>query len=400
MVVMSHPVGNANVRAVMAALDEARLLDTFYTTVGVRADAAWLDWMPRRLRNALMRRQFKTVHGRLVFHPAMELRRLAGRSHIDAVCYDLDAYVAAKLPRHAGTTRAVYAYEDAALETFRAAQTLGWHRCYDLPIAYWETSQRLLWEEAERLPAWEPTLVGTRDSQEKLKRKTEELALADLILCPSRFVLDSVPAAVRKEKNCLLAPFGSPVVQPVPRPPENFQRPLRVLFAGSMTQRKGLADLFAAIQLLGRSDVELIVMGSPIAPMEFYRSQCQAFRHEGTRPHHEVLELMRQSDVFVLPSLVEGRALVQQEAMSCGLPLIVTANAGGDDLIEEGKTGFLVPIRSAEKLAERIAWCADHRAELPAMRRAAQAKAAQYTWAAYGSTVAGAVRALLGGTTK
>ena len=122
-----------------------------------------------------------------------------------------------------------------------------------------------------------------------------------------------------------------------------------------MTQRKGLADLFAAFRLLKRSDVELVVMGSPLASHEFYRSELPDFQYEPPRPHAEVLKLMQSCDVFVLPSIVEGRALVQQEAMACGLPLIVTANAGAEDVIDEGETGFLVPIRSPEVIAERIA---------------------------------------------
>ena len=56
------------------------------------------------------------------------------------------------------------------------------------------------------------------------------------------------------------------------------------------------------------------------------------FTYEPPRPHHEVLQLMKTCDVLVLPSIVEGRALVQQEAMSCRLPVIATRNAGADDL--------------------------------------------------------------------
>ena len=83
-------------------------------------------------------------------------------------------------------------------------------------------------------------------------------------------------------------------------------------------------------------------MGSPVAEMYFYRRKCSSFRYEPPRPHDEVLALMRSCDVFCLPSIVEGRALVQQEAMSCGLPLIVTPNPPGQTIwIEEGRTGFL-----------------------------------------------------------
>jgi type I restriction enzyme R subunit len=63
---------------------------------------------------------------------------------------------------------------------------------------------------------------------------------------------------------------------------------------------------------------------------------------------------MRSCDVFVLPSLVEGRALVQQEAMACGLPIIVTRNAGGEDLVQDGSGGFLVPIRDPQAIAEKL----------------------------------------------
>src|SRR5207302_10278814 len=162
----------------------------------------------------------------------------------------------------------VYAYEDGALETFRAARDRGFKRIYDLPIAYWETSQRLLREEAERYPDWEPTLGGTRDSDEKLSRKTQELNLAQLVICPSRFVLESLPAAARAQKECIIAPFGSPIVDLNKNPKRNLHR-LRLLFAGALTQRKGLADVFAAMKLVGSNSVELVVMGSLLRPISW-----------------------------------------------------------------------------------------------------------------------------------
>jgi glycosyltransferase involved in cell wall biosynthesis len=158
-----------------------------------------------------------------------------------------------------------------------------------------------------------------------------------------------------------------------------------------MSQRKGLGDLFAAMRMLDRRDVELVIMGTPQAPMEFYSNEFAGFTYEPNRPHAEVLELMLGCDVFCLPSIVEGRALVMQEAMSRGLPLIITPNTGGEDLIEEGVTGFLVPIRRADRIADRIAWFADNRPALCEMSRAAQAKAGQLTWDAYGKTIADAI---------
>lgn len=395
MIVMSHPTGNANVRAVLAALDEAGLLETFFTTVGVRGDAPVLSALPERVRRSVSRRTFHARHAVIEFHPWKELLRLAGRESIDNVCFDLDAHVADACRSREDELRAVYCYEDVARETFLVARSRGWTRFYDLPIAYWETSQRLLREEAERLPEWEPTLVGTRDSQEKLERKSEELELADVVLCPSQFVLDSLPNSARATKRCVVAEFGSPVLPKSSEQQREKSGKLRVLFAGSLTQRKGLADVFAAMRMLGRDDVELVVMGAPIAPLEFYRKQFPNFRYEAPRPHADVLALMRSCDVFVLPSIVEGRALVQQEAMACGLPMIVTPHAGGEDLIEEGRTGFLVPIRSPETIAERIQWLAENGEALPEMSLAARRKAAEYTWSTYGAKVLATVRGAL-----
>lgn len=358
MILLSHPFGNANVRAVLDALERADLLAEFVTALGWTRDAQWLQFAPAGVRAKLMRRAYSVPNERLRVHPAREIVRLLagsmaignalieherGWASIDSVWQELDREAAGRVRRSQPHVTGVYAYEDCALETFRVAHELGIRRIYDLPIAYFETSQRLLREEAERYPDWEPTLVGTRDSAGKLARKTQELELAELVICPSAFVLESLPVAARSSKTCVVIPFGSPPTQPRSRAPSTGR--LRVLFAGAMTQRKGLADLFAAMQLLKREDVELVVMGSPLQPLAWYRARGQ-FAHESPRPHAQVLELMRSCDVFVLPSIVEGRALVQQEAMACGLPLIATKNAGGDDLIVDGETGFLVPIRS------------------------------------------------------
>jgi glycosyltransferase involved in cell wall biosynthesis len=253
----------------------------------------------------------------------------------------------------------------------------------------------LLREEAQRYPDWEPTLGATRDSPEKLSRKTRELDLAEMVVCPSQFVLESLPATARTPKRCLFAPFGSPVVDLADKR-QDFNSPLRVLFAGALTQRKGLADLFAAMKLIDTKAIELVVMGSLLQPFDWYRERFPNFTYEPPRSHRAVLRLMQSCDIFVLPSIVEGRALVQQEAMACGLPLIATRNAGADDLIEEGVTGFLVPIRSPRAIAEKISWCISNRSRISGMGIAAQERASHLTWRAYGETVVTAIRELIG----
>src|SRR5256714_11978233 len=145
------------------------------------------------------------------------------------------------------------------------------------------------------------------------------------------------------------------------------------------------------MKLLDSQEIELVVMGSLLRPLAWYREQFPRFFYASPRPHREVLRLMRSCDVLVLPSIVEGRALVQQEAMACGLPLIVTRNAGGEDLIVEGETGFLVPAGSPVAIAEKIEWFLENRGKLPGMGEAARAKAAELTWPAYGAKILHAI---------
>jgi glycosyltransferase involved in cell wall biosynthesis len=405
MILAVHPFGNANVRAVLTALENADRLARFVTTLGWSIGSPILEALPENLRGEMMRRSYELPHYKIKTHPTREIVRLlaekiglhsltkheTGWASIDRVWRGLDQVAADYLRenRERLGLRGVYAYEDCALRSFEAAQQLGVRRIYDLPIAYWESARRLLRAEAERYPDWEPTLGGTRDSEEKLARKTRELDLAEIVICPSAFVLDSLPENVRQGKQCVVAPFGSPNGSYESH--GTYDKPLRFLFAGALSQRKGLADLFAGMTLVRSRDAELVVMGSAILPIQFYRSQLPSFTYEPPRAHAAVLRLMQSCDVLILPSIVEGRALVQQEAMACGLPLIVTRNAGGEDLIVEGETGFLVPAGSPAAIAEKIEWFLENRAKLPGMSVAARAKAAELTWPTYGAKILHAI---------
>ncbi|RZM24305.1 MAG: glycosyltransferase [Pedobacter sp.] len=411
-VVVSHPQGNRNVRAIISAFDKRKQLAEFDTTIAVDENSAWLGLLPAALRTELMRRTFPIKSGMIASHPIREIGRMLfpkmgmktmirheeGWACVDQVYRDLDIRVARRLAElvRKQNIRAVYAYEDGALETFTAAKKLGLVCIYDLPIAYWETGRKLMMEEAERLPKWAVTLGGgVKDSAEKLDRKVKEMELADVIVAPGSFVSDSIPAWA-KDKEVVISPFGSPLLQG-----ENKNQTssplgkLRVLFVGSMGQRKGLGDLIEAIRLLDPNQVELVVMGSLLAPLEFYKEELPGLIYEPGRSHDGVLELMRSCDVFCLPSIVEGRALVMQEAMSQQIPLIITKNTGGSDLIIEGKTGFLVPIQSPENIAAKIQWFLDNREAIPEMGKNAQKHAAAYTWENYSSHVVESINSYL-----
>jgi glycosyltransferase involved in cell wall biosynthesis len=206
------------------------------------------------------------------------------------------------------------------------------------------------------------------------------------VICPSRNVQKSLPAGTCSQ----IAQYGCPPPVELERMPRKGRR-FRFLFVGAMTQRKGLADLFAAFKQLNRSDIELVVLGFPLRPLEFYRREFSDFTYEAPRSQGLVKQMMLSCDVLVLPSIVEGRAMVQTEALSCGLPIVVTANAGAEDLVEQGKTGFIVPIRSPEVLAERLNWIADHRDWAVDIRPHVLEKARQSGWDRYTDAILSAI---------
>ena len=390
---VSHPTGNTFVRALLEQLQNRDLLQAFHTTLASSTPPNPISRLIPPLRK---HRSYPIPRNKLHLHPLHEtLRLFSGRFTLherrrrltDQTYERLDYAVAKSLPH--SPPQIVHAYEDGALHTFRSAKSLGTLRSYELPIAHWRTSRRLLAEEAERHPDWEPTLETTREPEEKLHRKDEELHLADLITCPSQFVLDSIPTEIRSKKTCLLSPFGSPPADIESSLPahESPYHPLKVLFVGSMSQRKGLADLFAAFRLLDKKNFQLTVLGAPSLSLSFYRSQFPHFTHLPPLPRQQVLATMRKHDVFALPSIVEGRALVQQEALSCGLPILVTPNAGGSDLVEKGNTGFIVPIRSPEAIAEKLTWFLKNRERLNSIRTHCLAKSTEYSWNGYAKAI-------------
>jgi|AntRauTorckE5430_2_1112549.scaffolds.fasta_scaffold00890_1 glycosyltransferase involved in cell wall biosynthesis len=407
MILLSHPMSNTFVRALAETLHENGTLESLHTSVATYQGNGWHLLSKLSPLSDFGRRRFAESLRPLTYqYPAREIGRLAagklglesltkhetGKLSVDSVYKNHDRKVAAYLNSRRGVgLKGVYAYEDGALATFRAAKKLGLKCVYDLPIAYWETGRQLMQEEAERRPDWTGTLGGgIKDSAQKTERKNCELELADVVVVPGHFVMDSLPEWSR-QTHCIVSHFGTPVSGKVMEPVKSapLEGRLKVLFVGSMGQRKGLGDLFEAVKGLDPNRIELVVLGGLLESMDFYRSCFAGFRYEPTRSHEDVLALMRDCDIFCLPSIVEGRALVMQEAMSQGLPVIITPNTGGQDLVVEGETGFLVPIRTPDAIAEKIEWFDRNRAEIPRMSTAAVRHSAKYTWAAYGNTIVG-----------
>lgn len=406
--IYSHPTGNANVRAAASGLAEADLLAEFHTTIasfpGTVLDGLGgigpLAEIRRRRYDPLLKpyahmwpwRQAGRILAGKAGLSSLN-RHETGYFSVDAIYQSLDRRIANRL--QAGMKRGVtgvYAYEDGAVESFRAAKKLGLQCLYDLPIGYWRASLRLLEPERQKWPAWAPTLTGFEDSAAKLDRKDEELRLADRIFVASQFTAKTLQDFPGPLAPIEVIPYGYPSVGS-PRDYSGLSsgRPLKVLFVGGLSQRKGIANLFAAVDILGRH-VELTVVGRKgsdnCKPLD---EALAKHRWIPSLPHDQVLAIMREHDVFVFPSLFEGFGLVITEAMSQGVPVITTDRTAGPDLIEHGRNGWLVEAGSTEALVSTIEEMLRRPATVAEAGRAALESARARPWEVYGRELTAAI---------
>jgi glycosyltransferase involved in cell wall biosynthesis len=405
-ILISHPTGNQFLRNALRSLVENEMLAEFWTTIAWDCESPWNKVLPSGFRTQLERRSYAGVpKDRVKSAPCREIVRLSAKYLFlgDLLCSgerpfsvigmyrDFDRRVAERLKRIG--IDAVYAYEGGALQTFREARKRGIAAFYELPSGYWYWERDLMHREAEANPEFAALHPKLTDSQGHMEWKDEELCLADVVFVTSQHVRRTLAGVVADEKIRVIN-YGAPPVQP-PKPiSSDASRPLKVLFVGALIQRKGIGYLLEAVDRLG-AEVELTLIGTRFAPNARVDAACGRWRWIESIPHGEVLQEMKQADVLVLPSLSEGFGLVVTEALSCGLPVIITSNVGAADLIADGREGFIVPICSAEAIAERLDTLHCDRELLAAMSQNARATAAERTWAVYRETWAEEMRGAL-----
>ncbi len=408
-VLISHPTGNAFFRAAAIGLQKADMLSGFRTTVAnfegnifdkLSSFGPFKEFNRRRYDIAL--KQYSEAW------PWYELGRFAatkagvkklvkqetGIFSVDAVYQDLDKRVAKSLKQMAesGTT-AVYAYEDGALFSFLEAKKINVECLYDLPIGYWRTAKRLLEIERERWPEWAPTLIGFEDSEAKLERKDEELRLADKIFVASQFTANTLKDYPGKLAPIKVIPYAfPPVTDSRTYAAISKSKPLKLLFVGGLSQRKGIANLFAAVDQL-KNYVELTVVGKKVSSEKCIALDAALSKHRWipSLEHHKILELMHKHDVLVFPSLFEGFGLVITEAMSQGTPVITTDRTAGPDLIEHGKNGWLIEAGSTQSLLNAIEELISKPSMIAEVGHAAMQTASKRTWDVYGQELIEAI---------
>lgn len=409
-ILVSHPTLNANSKNLLTGLLKNNLLLNLYTTVAIfpgqflhklgmmpklkdlKRRSLDLSWQSYTKSNNYF--EFcRIIASKLNFNFLITHEK--GVFCIDNIYNKHDVWVAnnlSKAKKNGLTT--VYAFEDGALASFKKAKTLGLSCIYDLPIGYWKSARLLMQEEFDLNPDWSITLTGFNDSQEKLNKKDEELALADTIFVASSFTkktLDSYSGNLSKIK---VIPYGFPTVTQQKKYIPLNDRKLKVLFIGGLSQRKGLSYLFESVSNF-EDKIDLTIIGhKAVANCTALNKALEKHTWIPSLSHDEVLKCMQEHDVFVFPSLFEGFGLVITEAMSQGIPVITTDRTAGPDLITNCENGWIVPAASSLAIAKIYNDIFENPELLQQFGVAAQNKAKTRPWSVYGQEMANAISQL------
>ena len=248
---------------------------------------------------------------------------------------------------------ALVALSGAALTTGRLVQSRGGKYVCDRGSTHRMSQAKIMREEHAiwKLPY---TLFEPREEA----REMQIYEQADAIVVPSQAARRSFLAYGHDPARVHAIPYGVRLERfhKMGDPPTGDDAPFEVLFVGGVSLRKGFPYLLQAFARLQHPRKRLRVIGSVSSELKLLLATLPQTNVEylGVLPQTALVDYMSRSHVMVLPSIEEGLALVQGQALACGCPVIATTATGAEDLLTDGVEGFIVPIRSVDTLTERM----------------------------------------------
>ena len=228
-----------------------------------------------------------------------------------------------------------------------------------------------------------------------IEKELREYEKADYISIPSSFVRMTFLENGIPESKLIHVPYGVDLSH-FRQTPKN-DNVFRVVFAGGMSLRKGVHYLLQAFSELNLPNSELLLIGSMNDEMKpFFEKYDGKFKWLGHIPQKELYKYYSEGSVFAIASIEEGLAMVQPQAMACGLPVICTTNTGGEDIVRDGIDGFVIPIRDVEALREKILYFYENPDKRAEMAESAKKRVSSgFTWDDYGKKIISAYENIL-----
>jgi alpha-maltose-1-phosphate synthase len=303
----------------------------------------------------------------------------------------LDRYVSLHMPE----CDVFVGLSGSALRSGATVQARGAKYVCDRGSSHIRVQDQLLREEHDR---WGIPFAGI--DARVIDLEESEYAAADCVTVPSNFAMRSFVDAGVVQSKLKRVPYGVDLsrFEPTGRPdPERFD----ILFIGAMNLRKGLPYLMDAYRKLVHPRKSLTFVGSTSVELISHLKKRGAWEDDtrvvGPMPQTELKKIISKSHVMVLPSIEDGFGMVLAQAMACGCPVIGSRNTGTEDILsEDGREGFLVPIRDGDAIARRLQQMADDPGLQAHMSEAAVARVQQLGgWRDYGNRAMATYEGLL-----
>ena len=226
-------------------------------------------------------------------------------------------------------------------------------------------------------------------------RRARDVALADRVLVPSDHIAGRLVEHGTPRDRIIVVPYAADTGRFRPRIDKPAGDGCTFLFAGGITQRKGIKYLLRAWSKVRRPGWRLQLLGGlPSRPGPLENDlKGEGIEHLGRVGHGEMPARMAAADVFVFPSLFEGSAVVTYEAMACGLPSVATAASG--TVARDGIEGLIVPSADVDALARAMDRLGGDPALRATMARAARLRAEAFGWPRYHEAIRKAVDGLI-----
>lgn len=207
----------------------------------------------------------------------------------------------------------------------------------------------------------------------------------DYALAPSDFVVKSLEFAGVNPNKIVKIPYGVNSSTFKGSLKQQHDGPIRFLFVGNLSYRKGVHHLLKVVSLFSSDKVCLTLAGGYDGISLLYNKyhKCPNIHFAGFVTHDVLQDYYRKADFFVLPSLAEGFALVILEALSTGTPVLCSENSGGNDAIVEGKNGFVIKAGGDDELYDCISNIINNKHLIPQMSEYAMNSSKDYSWNNY-----------------
>lgn len=389
------------------ALKQLGKLEGFYTSSYV--ESAILQKMIAQSGNPFFARRYKEglaspyVHSHWNFEfREMWMRKLQGKSlAVQNQVYkrdtDFDLMIAAKIPSIASSH--FWGFQGSCHASLKAAKQADKIAVCELATAHVVQAKKILAEEARLQPDWADSIDNLYFPPEYEKRLEEEPFLADHVIAASKFTEWTLKETGIDPAKISVLPLGFEADKiPFQLSANGFsKRPLRLLFAGTVTQRKGISYLLDAMATLpGSANVELHIIGGIQGSGNAFSKRKHLYCHYPAVSQQEMFQKYQEFDALILPTVFEGFGLVIVEALAAGIPVITTPHSMGPDVISEGKNGWIIPIRDSVAIANAMVQLRDKSDdEFAQMKLFSRSSALEFTWERYSQNLAEVTKSLI-----